>query len=69
MADKIVASYANTYSNNNGFKEKDGVYVWNFTKSVINQFAKTAEKKNNLKFPMFYRFVSKLRYRAGKTLK
>ena len=45
MADKIVTSGANLYSNNNGFKEKDGVYVWNFTKSVINQFAKTAEKK------------------------
>lgn len=45
MADKIVASGANTYSNNTGFKKQDGVYVWNFTKSVIKQFAKTAEKK------------------------
>lgn len=45
MADKIVASGANDYSNNNGFKVQDGVYVWNFTKSVIKQFEKTAEKK------------------------
>ena len=45
MADKIVSSGANSYSNNTGFKEQDGVYVWNFTNSVIKQFAKTAEKK------------------------
>lgn len=45
MADKVVASGANTYSNNSSFKEKDGVYVWNFTKAVIKQFANTAEKK------------------------
>ena len=45
MADKIVANNANSYSNNTGFKVHDGVYVWNFTKSVIKQFAKTAENK------------------------
>ena len=45
MADKIVSSGANSYSNNTAFKVHDGVYVWNFTKSVIKQFAKTAEKK------------------------
>lgn len=45
MADKIVSLGANSYSNNTGFKVKDGVYVWNFTKSVIKQFEKTAEKK------------------------
>ena len=45
MADKIIASGANTYSNNTAFKEKDGVYIWNFTTQVIKQFEKTAEKK------------------------
>ena len=45
MADKIVESGANSYSNNTGFKVQDGVYVWNFTKGVIKQFTKTAEKK------------------------
>ena len=45
MADKVVESGANTYSNNSGFRMQDGVYVWNFTKSVIKQFEKTAEKK------------------------
>lgn len=45
MANKIIESGANTYSNNTAFKEKEGVYVWNFTNSVIKQFEKTAEKK------------------------
>lgn len=45
MADKIASSGANKYSNNTGFKEADGVYVWNFTPSVIKQFEKTAKKK------------------------
>lgn len=45
MADKIAISGANDYSNNTGFKVHDGVYVWNFTKSVIKQFTKTAENK------------------------
>lgn len=45
MADKIVQSGAISYSNNTGFKQKDGVYVWNFTPSVIKQFTKTAENK------------------------
>lgn len=45
MADKIMQSGAISYSNNTGFKQADGVYVWNFTPSVIKQFAKTAESK------------------------
>ena len=45
MARKIVESGANTYSNNNGYKKADGVFVWNFTKKVIDDFRKTAERK------------------------
>lgn len=45
MADKIVQTGAISYSNNTGFRQKEGVYVWNFTPSVIKQFAKTAESK------------------------
>lgn len=45
MARKIVESGANTYSNNNGYKKAEGVYVWNFTKKVIEDFKKTADKK------------------------
>ena len=45
MARKIVESGANTYSNNNGYKKADGVYVWNFTKKVIEDFKKTADRK------------------------
>lgn len=45
MAKKIVESGANTYSNNNGYKKSDGVFVWNFTKSVIDKFEKTAHNK------------------------
>ena len=45
MANKITQSGAISYSNNTAFKEKEGVYVWNFTKSVIKQFEKTAENK------------------------
>lgn len=45
MANKIVETGANTYSNNNGYKKADGVFVWNFTKAVIKQFNKTADNK------------------------
>lgn len=45
MANKIK-EYSNiNYSNNNSFKEADGVYVRNFTKSVIKDFEKTAKNK------------------------
>lgn len=45
MADKIVSSTSLEYSNNNSFKQGEGVYVRNFTKSVINEFNNTANKK------------------------
>lgn len=45
MSNKIKEYSSIEYSNNNSFKEYDGVYVRNFTKSVINEFRKTAEKK------------------------
>ncbi|MBR3697648.1 MAG: N-acetylmuramoyl-L-alanine amidase [Clostridia bacterium] len=45
IADRIIVSGANSYSNNSAFKKKDGVYVWNFTNPVIKQFQNTAEKK------------------------
>lgn len=45
MADNIITSGAISYSNNTGFKKRDGVFVWNFTKSVIKDFEDTAHKK------------------------
>lgn len=45
MSDKIVASGANSYSNNKGYKKAEGVFVWNFTEKVIDQFEETADKK------------------------
>jgi N-acetylmuramoyl-L-alanine amidase len=45
MANKIVESGATSYSNNTGYKKADGVFVWNFTKSVIKQFENTANNK------------------------
>jgi len=45
MANKIVETGANSYSNNSGYRKADGVFVWNFTKAVIKQFENTAYKK------------------------
>jgi len=45
MANKIKEYSSIEYSNNNSFKEADGVYVRNFTKSVIKEFENTANKK------------------------
>ncbi len=45
MASKIKEYSSINYSNNNSFKQSDGVYVRNFTKSVINDFKNTANKK------------------------
>lgn len=45
MANKIVAYTDIEYSNNNSFKKGEGVYVRNYTKSVINELAATATKK------------------------
>lgn len=45
MASKIT-EYSNiNYSNNKSFKQDEGIYVRNFTKSVINDFVKSANKK------------------------
>ena len=41
-----IKQYSNIqYSNNNSFKMADGVYVRNFTNSVIKEFVNTANKK------------------------
>lgn len=45
MANKIVTYTDLEYSNNNSFKKGEGVYVRNFTKSVINDYTNTANKK------------------------
>lgn len=45
MADKIKEQSNITFSNNNSFKMRDGVYVKNFTKNVIKDYAATANKK------------------------
>lgn len=45
MANKIVTSTSIDYSNNNSFKQGEGVYVRNFTKSVINDYTNTANRK------------------------
>lgn len=45
MANKINEYSSITYSNNNSFKQADGVYIRNFTKSVIKEFENTANKK------------------------
>lgn len=45
MANKIVETGANSYSNNSGYRKADGVFVWNFTNQVIKQFENTASKK------------------------
>lgn len=45
MAKKIVAYTNMNYSNNNSFKEADGVYVRNFTQNVIDEYTNTANKK------------------------
>ncbi len=45
MANKIKEQSTISFSNNNSFKQADGVYVRNFTKSVIKEFENTANKK------------------------
>ena len=50
IANKIVEQTSIDYSNNNSFKETDGVYVKNYTKSLIKDMEETAKKK---KFEMY----------------
>lgn len=45
MANKIIMYTDLEYSNNNSFKKGEGVYVRNFTQSIINEYANTANKK------------------------
>lgn len=45
MANKIVTYTNLEYSNNNSFKKGEGVYVRNFTQSVIKEYTNTANKK------------------------
>lgn len=45
MANKINEKSNINFSNNNSFKELDGVYVRNFTKNVIKEYQNTANKK------------------------
>ena len=45
MANKIKEYTNIDFSNNNSFKEENGVYVRNFTKSVIKKYENTAKKK------------------------
>lgn len=52
MANKIVAYTDIEYSNNNSFKKGEGVYVRNYTQSVINELAATATKKGYEPYPI-----------------
>lgn len=45
MANRINEHSTITYSNNNSFKKADGVYVKNFTSSIIKEYENTANKK------------------------
>lgn len=45
MANKIKEKSSIPFSNNNAFKEDEGVYVKNFTKNVIKDYEATANKK------------------------
>lgn len=45
MANAIVNNSNLEYSNNNSFKKLEGVYVRNFTKSIIKEYENTANKK------------------------
>ena len=45
MANKIVTYTDLEFSNNNSFKKGEGVYVRNFTQSVMNEYINTANKK------------------------
>ncbi len=45
IANKIVTYTNLEYSNNHSFKKGEGVYVRNFTKSVIDEYTNTAHKK------------------------
>lgn len=50
MASSIVENSSLEYSNNTSFKKLEGVYVRNFTKSVIKEYENTANKKGYLPY-------------------
>lgn len=52
LANKINEISSIEFSNNQSFKEFDGVYVRNFTKSEIKAFAKTAKDKGYEPYPI-----------------
>jgi len=52
IANKIVQNTSIQFSNNNSFKEAEGVYVRNFTKSVIKDYENTAKVKNYEPYPI-----------------
>lgn len=52
MANKIKEYSSINYSNNNSFKMAEGVYVRNFTKSVIKDFTDTANRKGYEPYPI-----------------
>lgn len=45
IANKIITFTNLEYSNNHSFKKEEGVYVRNFTQSIINDYTATANKK------------------------
>lgn len=45
MANSIIGNTNLEYSNNNSFKKSEGVYVRNFTNTVIKEYENTANKK------------------------
>ena len=52
MAKKIKEYSTINYSNNTTYKQLDGVYVNNFTQSIINDFKVTAQKKGYEPYPI-----------------
>lgn len=52
MANKIVTYTNLEYSNNHSFKKGEGVYVRNFTQSIINDYTATANKKGYEPYPI-----------------
>lgn len=52
MANKIITYTNLEYSNNHSFKKGEGVYVRNFTQSIINEYTNTANKKGYEPYPI-----------------
>ena len=52
MANKINEYTNINFSNNNSFKQLEGVYVRNFTKTIIKEYENTAKKKGYEPYPL-----------------